>query len=171
MPVRMEVTAGTVADCAQAEALIDGIAAEYLLAARGYDTNRALAAARARGMAPVIPPKRSRKSPQSYDAALYQTRHLCGEQVLQVARMAWCGDAVCQEGGVPGDLPDTRPGAVGQSNLTTRIRMPRFTPYVTPNRNTKHNYHTFTGAAHRIVPTPLTEPDGAMPTERTAEIA
>ena len=35
MPVRMEVTAGTVADCAQAEALIDGIDAEYLLADRG----------------------------------------------------------------------------------------------------------------------------------------
>ena len=51
------------------------IDAEYLLADRGYDTNRVLAAARARGMAPVIPPKRSRKLPQEYDAVLYQARH------------------------------------------------------------------------------------------------
>ena len=76
MPVRMTVTAGTVADCTQAEALIDGIDAEYLLAARGYDTDQVLAAAGDLVMAPVVPPKRSRKSPQEYDAALYQARHL-----------------------------------------------------------------------------------------------
>ena len=86
MLVRMAVTAGTVADCTQAEALIDGIEAEYLLADRGYDTDKVLAAARARGMAPVIPPKRSRKSPQEYDAALYRVRHLvenCFEQLKE----------------------------------------------------------------------------------------
>ena len=71
----MEVTARTVADCTQAEALIDGIDAEYLLAYRGYGTNRVLAAARARGMVPMIPPKRSRKAPQEYDEVLYQARY------------------------------------------------------------------------------------------------
>ena len=84
MPVRMAVTAGTVADCTQAEALIDGVEAEYLLADRGYDTNKVLAAARARGMVPVIPPKRSRKLPQEYDEVLYQARCLvenCFEQL------------------------------------------------------------------------------------------
>ena len=54
MPVCMAVTAGTVADCTQAEALIDGIDAEYLLADRGYDANRVLAAVRERGMAGVV---------------------------------------------------------------------------------------------------------------------
>jgi hypothetical protein len=39
MPVRVAVTAGTVADCTQAIALIDGIAAQFLLADRGYDSN------------------------------------------------------------------------------------------------------------------------------------
>ena len=77
----MRVTAGTVADCTQAEALIDGIpldvaSAEYLLADRGYDTNRVLAVARERGITPVIPPKRNRKVAREYDAALYQARHL-----------------------------------------------------------------------------------------------
>ena len=86
MPVRMAVTAGTVVDCTQAEALIDGIEAECLLADLGYDTNRVLSAARARGMTPVIPPKRSRKLPQGYDAALYRVRHLvesCFEQLKE----------------------------------------------------------------------------------------
>ena len=84
MPVRMAVTAGTVADCTQAEALIDGIEAEYLLADRGYDTNGVLAAARAGGMTPVIPPKGSRKSPQEYDGVLYQARHLAENGFCQL---------------------------------------------------------------------------------------
>ena len=61
----MLITAGTVADCTQAAALIDGIAAEHLLAA-----------ARELGMTPVIPPKRNRKVAREYDAALYRARHL-----------------------------------------------------------------------------------------------
>ena len=91
MPVRMAVTAGTVADCTQAEALIDGIEAEYLLADRDYDTDRVLTAVRARGMAPVIPPKRSWKSPQEYDAALYRVRHLVENRFEQLKE--WRGVA------------------------------------------------------------------------------
>ena len=72
----MLATAGTVADCTQAEALLDGIAAEHLLADRGYDTNGVLAAARARGMAPALLPRRNRKVAREYDRALYQARHL-----------------------------------------------------------------------------------------------
>ena len=72
----MLATAGTVGDCTRAAALIDGIAAENLLADRGYDTNKARAAARERGIVPVIPPKRNRKMAQEYDVALYQARHL-----------------------------------------------------------------------------------------------
>ena len=76
MPVRMLATARTVADCTQSEVLIDGIEAEHLLADLGYDTNAILAAARARGVVPVIPPKRNRKVAREYDRALYQARHL-----------------------------------------------------------------------------------------------
>ena len=72
----------------QAEALIDVIEAEYLLADRDYDTNKVLAAARARGMAPVIPPKRSRRSPQEYDEALYQARYFGGELLWEVVGLA-----------------------------------------------------------------------------------
>ncbi len=71
----MRVTAGTVADCTPAAALIAGIAAAHLLADKGYDTNGVLAA-RGEGMTPVVPPQRSRREPQEYDADLYQARHL-----------------------------------------------------------------------------------------------
>ena len=76
MPVRMVVTAGTTADCTQAATLIAGIAAEHLLADQGYDTNQVLAAAYAAGMTSMLPPQRSRREPQEYDADLYQARHL-----------------------------------------------------------------------------------------------
>ena len=112
MPIRMLVTAGTVTDCTRAEALLDGIAAERLLSDRGYDTNAALAAARERGMVPVIPPKRNRKVEREYDRALYQVRHLVENGFGKLKE--WRGDALCAECGfLPGDMPDTRPGTVG----------------------------------------------------------
>ena len=45
--------------------MLDGIAAEYLLAE-----------ARARGIAPALPPQRNRKVARDDDVALYQARHL-----------------------------------------------------------------------------------------------
>ena len=50
--LHLAVTAGKIAHCTQADALIDGIEAEYLLADRGYDTDQVLAAAREAGMKP-----------------------------------------------------------------------------------------------------------------------
>ena len=87
----MLATAGTVADCTQAEALLDGIETEYLLADRGYATDAVLAVARARGMAPVIPPMRNRKVAREYDRALYQVRHLVenGFGKLKMWRRTW----------------------------------------------------------------------------------
>ena len=76
MPVRLAVTAGTVADCSQALPLIEGIKAEHLLADKAYDTNEIVAGASARGMNPVIPPKSNRKEKRDYDRALYK----CGER-------------------------------------------------------------------------------------------
>ena len=76
MPVRVQVTAGTVADCSRALPLIEGIAAEYLLADKAYDTNEIIAAATELGMEPVIPPKSNRKEQREYDRALYKLRHL-----------------------------------------------------------------------------------------------
>ena len=76
MPVRMLLTAGTVADCTQALPLIEDIPAEYLLADKGYDTNSIVAQATEWGMQVVIPSKRNRREQREYDRHLYQLRHL-----------------------------------------------------------------------------------------------
>ena len=82
MPVRLSLSQGTVADCTQAQSLIADMAAQYLLADRGYDTNAIVAEAEAQGMEPVIPPRRHRKEPRYYDQALYKLRHLVEDSFL-----------------------------------------------------------------------------------------
>ena len=67
MPVRFFVTAGTTADCAVAAQLIEGFAAQYLLADRGYDTNGIIAFAQASGIEAVIPSRKNRKAQRDYD--------------------------------------------------------------------------------------------------------
>lgn len=93
MPVRILVTAGTVADCKQAIALIDGLTAEYLLADRGYDSDAIVKAALSAGMQSEIPPKKNRKQPQAYDKDLYKLRHLVENAFLHLKR--WRGIATC----------------------------------------------------------------------------
>jgi len=91
MPVRVLVTAGTVADCTQAIALIDGFTAECLLADRGYDANSLIEAAITLGMQIVIPPKRNRRVQREYDEYLYKLRHLVENAFLHLKR--WRGIA------------------------------------------------------------------------------
>lgn len=67
MPIRFFVTAGTIADCTQACALIDGVSAEYLLADRGYDSRRVIEKALRAGTNVVIPPRKNRKEQRDYD--------------------------------------------------------------------------------------------------------
>ena len=91
MPVGVIVTKGTTADCTQASSLIEGIAAGYLLADKGYDTDAILEQARSQGMKPVIPPKRNRKVMRAYDKELYKARHLVENAFLHLKR--WRGIA------------------------------------------------------------------------------
>jgi transposase len=91
MPVRAIITQGTTADCKQAIALIDKIHAEYLLADRGYDTNKIVAHAIRLGMIPVIPPKKNRREQRLYDTYLYKLRHLIENAFLHLKR--WRGIA------------------------------------------------------------------------------
>ena len=91
MPVRFFITAGTVADCTQACALIDGLAIEHLLADRGYDTNELIEKAIDLGAVVVIPPKKNRKEQRQYDKYLYKLRHLVENAFLHLKR--WRGIA------------------------------------------------------------------------------
>ena len=91
MPVRVIVTAGTVADCRKAIALIEGIYADYLLADRGYDTNEIIQWAIDHGMIVVIPPKKNRLEQREYDEYLYKVRHLIENTFLKLKQ--WRGIA------------------------------------------------------------------------------
>jgi IS5 family transposase len=75
MPVRIIVTEGTTADCTQAESLIIGLNAGFLLADKGYDSDEITDQAIQSGMIPVIPPGKNRKNPREYDKNLYKKRH------------------------------------------------------------------------------------------------
>ena len=88
MPVRVVITAGAIADCKQAVALIDGILADYLLADRGYDTNEIIRCAIEHGMIAGIPPKKNRLEQRESDEHLYKIRHL-------VEKKQWRGIATC----------------------------------------------------------------------------
>ena len=77
MPVRLAVTEGTVADSSQALPLIEGIAAECLLADKAYDTNEIIATVQALGIDPVIP-LQSRLWSRSLKASPVMTLHGSG---------------------------------------------------------------------------------------------
>ncbi len=91
MPVRVLVTSGSVADCTQAEELIEGLDAEHLLADRGYDTDRVIEYAQEHGMTAQIPPRRHRKVQREYDKYLYKLRHLVENAFLKLK--GWRGIA------------------------------------------------------------------------------
>ncbi len=60
------------------------MAADYLLADRGYDTNAILEQAARQGMTPVIPPRKHRLLQRDYDKYLYKLRHLVENAVLRL---------------------------------------------------------------------------------------
>lgn len=86
MPVRVIITQGTTADCAQASRLIEGISADYLLADRGYDSNPIIEQAERQEIEPVVPSRKNRKEQREYDKDLYKLRHLVENAFLHLKR-------------------------------------------------------------------------------------
>jgi transposase len=84
MPVRILVTAGTVADCTKAAELIEGIEADALIADKGYDSDEIVKLAEDAGMEPVIPPRCNRRAPRAHDEYLYRLRHLVENAFLHL---------------------------------------------------------------------------------------
>ena len=70
-PLRFILTAGSGADYDSALALLEGLAAEAVIADKGYDANYIVEAARQKGAEVVIPPRRHRLTPREYDRHLY----------------------------------------------------------------------------------------------------
>ena len=75
-PLRFTLTGGQAHDIAQADELIDGIESDYVIADRGYDSQRLRERIVEMGATPVIPPRSNRTEPLPYDEHLYGERHL-----------------------------------------------------------------------------------------------
>ncbi len=76
-PVTLRLTGGQVADCTEAEALIENLGAgDILLADRGYDSNAIRAKAAERKAWANIPPKTNRKCSFAFSHWVYRQRNL-----------------------------------------------------------------------------------------------
>jgi transposase len=76
-PVSFHLTPGQACDLDGADALLKDIAADTVLADKGYDADsRVIERLHQQGKIAVIPPKRNRKHRRKYDQELYKARHL-----------------------------------------------------------------------------------------------
>jgi transposase len=76
-PVHLRLTAGQVADCTQADALIEDLGkGAILLADKGYDSNAIRAKAADRKAWANIPPKANRKGSFVFSSWVYRQRNL-----------------------------------------------------------------------------------------------
>ncbi len=73
---RFILTGGQVHDIKQAQALIETIEPEAVLADKAYDANSLLAYIRDKNAKAVIPPKASRKVQREYDRHQYRNRNV-----------------------------------------------------------------------------------------------
>jgi transposase len=74
-PLRFIVTAGQVGDITTAPALLDGLAAQAVLADKAYDSNALRSLIANMGADAVIPSNRCRKIAIPHDAAVYKHRN------------------------------------------------------------------------------------------------
>ena len=75
-PVRFILTAGQHSEIKQANPLIEGFSANYVIADKGYDADAFIAAIETGEAIAVIPPKKNRKVAREYDEHLYRERNL-----------------------------------------------------------------------------------------------
>ena len=90
-PVRFTLTAGQKGDAPEAPALIEGLAAQVLMADTAYDSDKIRQAAADMGATAVIPNNPSRAIKHPLDAHLYAQRHLvecCFSRLKQFRRVA-----------------------------------------------------------------------------------
>lgn len=74
-PLRFLLTGGQVADCTQAEALMDGFDYQFALMDKAYDSNAILQKIERDGSIAVIPPKSNRLIQRDCDFSIYKERH------------------------------------------------------------------------------------------------
>jgi transposase len=90
-PVRFTLTAGQKGDAPQADALIEDLAADVVMADTAYDSDRLRQAIAEKGAKAVIPNNPSRAQKYALDKQLYAQRHLiecCFSKLKQFRRVA-----------------------------------------------------------------------------------
>ena len=75
-PVRWILTGVNVADIDQAQPLLDGLHADYVLGDKGYDADALVHRLQAQGTEAVIPPRSNRNEQREYDRHWYKDRNL-----------------------------------------------------------------------------------------------
>jgi len=75
-PLEVQLTPGQQYDSTIAEDMIDFISGTACLADGRYDATRIINEFKDRGINPVIPPSRNRKTQRGYDKKLYKERYL-----------------------------------------------------------------------------------------------
>ena len=90
-PVRFALTAGHKGDAPQADALIEGLPAAFVMADAAYDSDRLRTVIADKGATAVIPNNPSRAQKHPLDEHLYAQRHLiecCFSKLKQFRRVA-----------------------------------------------------------------------------------
>jgi transposase len=75
-PLRVRLTPGQRHEMTQAEALVEGLAADHVIGGTAFDADAFRARLGERGSTAVIPPHPSRARALAYDRDLYKERHL-----------------------------------------------------------------------------------------------
>jgi transposase len=89
--VRVRLTAGQRHEATQAHALVEGLAAGWVIADTAFDSDPFRAWLAEQGTGAVIPSNRSRSKPIAHDRDLYRERHLVEcfiGKIKQVRRVA-----------------------------------------------------------------------------------
>lgn len=81
-PVRLRRTEGQASEYGQANALIEQIQADYILADKGYDGDELINNIESSGAVAVIPPRQNRIVQREYDREIYKERNLA-ERLFQ----------------------------------------------------------------------------------------
>ncbi|MEQ1531424.1 MAG: transposase [Methylococcales bacterium] len=89
-PVRLLLTAGQVSEHTQAEALIAGFRADFVLADKGYDSDAFVTAIKGIGATPVIPPRSNPDSAQGIRQGDLQGTQPRGAFVPKTERIPPC---------------------------------------------------------------------------------
>ncbi|MDI3465651.1 MAG: Mobile element protein [Nitrospira sp.] len=74
-PLRFILTPGQASDYTQADPLLQGLPAQYVIADKGYDSRKIVEAIAQSGAKAVIPPRSGAKDPRETDFALYAERY------------------------------------------------------------------------------------------------